>query len=224
MSEATLISYAGKLTREQLALVQTPMGTATHKPVPHIEVVNAIIETLGFRHIGVVKDEYAVSRDGMRAFGIMELETQFHGCRFALGLKNSHDRSMRLGLVVGYRCFVCENMAFSGDFQPVLAKHSKNFSLLNAISIGIDQVQRNFEPMKQQIEAWRQSQLADVEAKMVIYEAFIEGELEVPRHLARTVHERYFNPSLEEFAPRTLWSLSNAFTSAFKELDPIPQF
>jgi hypothetical protein len=23
--------------------------------------------------------------------------------------------------------------------------------------------------------------------------------------------------------PRTIWSLSNAFTSAFKELDPIPQ-
>jgi hypothetical protein len=26
------------------------------------------------------------------------------------------------------------------------------------------------------------------------------------------------------FKPRTIWSLSNAFTSAFKELDPIPQF
>ena len=79
---------------------------------------------------------------------------------------------MRLGLVVGFRVAVCENMMFCGDFQPVLAKHSKNFSLVNAISIGIDQVQRNFEPMKHQIEMWRQSQLADVEAKMVIYEAF----------------------------------------------------
>ena len=31
-------------------------------------------------------------------------------------------------------------------------------------------------------------------------------------------------PQYEEFRPRTLWSLSNAVTSAFKELDPIPQF
>ena len=31
-------------------------------------------------------------------------------------------------------------------------------------------------------------------------------------------------PRYEEFRARTLWSLSNAFTSAFKELDPIPQF
>src|SRR3989441_10319311 len=131
MAEATLIAYAGKLSREQLALVLTPEGTATHKPDSHIDVVQALIETLGFRHIGVVRDEYAVSRDGMRLFGIMELETQFHGCRFALGLRNAHDRSMRLALVVGFRVAVCENMMFSGDFQPVLAKHSKNFSLVN---------------------------------------------------------------------------------------------
>jgi hypothetical protein len=120
--------------------------------------------------------------------------------------------------------FVCENMMFNGDFQPVLAKHSKNFSLRNALSIGVDQMQRNFEPMVQQIETWRRSQLSDVDAKIVIYQAFIEGGLEVPRHLARIVHERYFNPSHEDFQPRTIWSLSNAFTSAFKELDPVPQF
>ena len=31
-------------------------------------------------------------------------------------------------------------------------------------------------------------------------------------------------PEHEDFQPRTMWSLSNAFTSAFKEQDPIPQF
>jgi len=31
-------------------------------------------------------------------------------------------------------------------------------------------------------------------------------------------------PQHTEFESRTMWSLSNAFTSAFKELDPIPQF
>ena len=33
-----------------------------------------------------------------------------------------------------------------------------------------------------------------------------------------------FEPVHEEFQPRTMWSLSNAFTSAFKELEPIPQY
>jgi hypothetical protein len=31
-------------------------------------------------------------------------------------------------------------------------------------------------------------------------------------------------PKYDEFRPRTMWSLSNAFTSAFKELEPVPQF
>jgi hypothetical protein len=115
-------------------------------------------------------------------------------------------------------------MAFSGDFTPVLAKHSKSFSLVDSISIGVDRMQRNFEPMRQQVEAWRQSELTEVTARLIIYQAFIESELDVPKHLARRVHELYFEPQYEEFRPRTLWSLCNAFTSAFKDLDPIPQF
>jgi hypothetical protein len=78
--------------------------------------------------------------------------------------------------------------------------------------------------MRNQVEGWRQSQLSDVEAKLIIYRAFVESDLEVPKHLARPVHDLYFNPRYEEFQARTLWSLSNAFTSAFKELEPIPQF
>jgi Domain of unknown function (DUF932) len=226
MSEtSTLIGYKGStLPREELALVPTPLATDTHRPVPHHEIVQALVETLGFRHIGVVHDEYAVSPDGMKIFGVLDLETEMHGARFAIGLRNSHDKSMRLALTCGYRVFVCSNMAFSGDFTPVLAKHSKSFSLVNAISVGVDRMQRNFEPMRKQVELWRQSELTDVTAKMIIYQAFIESELEVPRHLARRVHDLYFDPQFDEFKPRTLWSLSNAFTSALKDLEPIPQF
>jgi hypothetical protein len=224
MGESTLIASTEKLTRQLLAAVPTPLGTATHRPIPHAEVVGVLVETLGFRHIGVVKDEYAVSRDGMKMFGVLDLDTGMHGCRFSIGIRNAHDKSMRLALTVGYRVFVCENMAFSGDFQPVLAKHSKHFSLQNAVSIGVDQMQRNFDGMRKQVDTWKESQLTDVSAKLVIYRAFIEQELEVPKALARPVHDLYFSPQHEEFQGRTLWSLSNAFTSAFKQLEPIPQF
>jgi hypothetical protein len=47
---------------------------------------------------------------------------------------------------------------------------------------------------------------------------------QAPKHPAQTVHDLYFEPKYEEFRPRTVWSLSNAFTSAFKQLEPIPQF
>jgi hypothetical protein len=53
-------------------------------------------------------------------------------------------------------------------------------------------MQRNFGPMQKQVEAWRQTELTNVAAKMIVYEAFIESELDVQKHLARRVHEFYF--------------------------------
>src|SRR5216117_230450 len=141
----TLLSSTGKINRQELELIATPAATTTHRPIPHHEIVQALVETLGFRHIGIVRDEYAVSPDGMRMFGVLDLDTGMHGCRFSIGVRNANDKSMRLAMTVGYRVFVCENMAFSGDFEPVLAKHSKHFSLQNALSIGVDQMQRNFD-------------------------------------------------------------------------------
>jgi len=82
---------------------------------------------------------------------------------------------MCLDLTCGLRVFVCSNMAFSGDFQPVLVKHSKSFSLVDAISVGVDRMQRNFESVRQQVETWRQTELSTVTAKMIIYQAFIES-------------------------------------------------
>jgi hypothetical protein len=59
---------------------------------------------------------------------------------------------------------------------PVLARHSKSFSLIDCPSVGVDRMQRNVDPMRKQVEAWRRSELTDVTAKVVIYEAFVEGD------------------------------------------------
>ena len=226
MSEATLIAQCGttKVSREELKMIPVPESTRTFKPIPHHEIVDSLVEALGFRYIGVVRDEYAVSPDGMNMFRVLDLETQFDGCRFAIGIRNANDRSMRLGLTVGIRVLVCSNLAFQGEFTPVLAKHSKNFSIIDSLAVGVDRIQRNFDPLRQQVEAWRSRQITDDEAKLVIYRAFIAGDLNIPRALARDVHRNYFEPPHPDFAPRTMWSLSNAFTSALKSLDPIPFF
>ena len=126
-------------------------------------------------------------------------------------------------MVEATRCPEFGNIV-SGVFTPVLAKHSKSFSLIDCVSVGVDRMQRIFEPMRKQVEAWQRFELTDLTAKVVIYEAFVEGRLEAPKHVARTVHDVYFEPKYEEFRSRTIWSLSNALTSVFKELDPIPQF
>jgi hypothetical protein len=212
-----------KITRDELAGIVAPPPTATHKPVAHIEIVNSLIESLGFRHLEVVGDEYAVSPDGMKMFGIMELSTEAEDFRFAIGLRNSNDKSMRLALTVGLKVFVCDNMAFKGDFQPVLAKHSKSFSLRQMITLGVDEIQRGFAPLRDQVARWQRWQIDDERAKVAIYEAFVERKL-APRQLLSDVHRAYFDPEFDVFKARTVWSLHNAFTHAFKRLQPVRQF
>jgi hypothetical protein len=112
----------------------------------------------------------------------------------------------------------------AGDFTPVLAKHTKSFNLVDTLSVGVDRIQRNFELMQRQVESWRQTQISDAQTKLLFYSAFVDGKLDAPNGLLPGVHRHYFEPQYPEFSPRTTWSLSNAFTSAFKKLDPVPQF
>jgi hypothetical protein len=112
MDQTQLLAHCGsnKINREELRLVPTPDGTESHHPLAHHQIVEALIETLAFRQISVVRDEYAVSQDGMKMFGVLDLETAFEGCRFSIGVRNSNDKSMRLAMTVGYRVFVCDTL------------------------------------------------------------------------------------------------------------------
>jgi hypothetical protein len=130
----------------------------------------------------------------LRMFGVMDLSSGFQGCRFAIGLRNSHDKSFRLSCTVGLRVLVCENLAFHGEYTPALAKHSKNFLLEESLAVGVDRMQRNFGPLKRQVEEWQAMQLSNASAKLLIYQAFIEDEQGQPKHLARRVHDLYFQP------------------------------
>ncbi len=78
--------------------------------------------------------------------------------------------------------------------------------------------------MQREPELWRKTQVTDERAKLIFYSAFIDSALDAPRSLLPEVHRLYFEPEYPEFSQRTMSSLSNAFTSAFKKLDPVPQF
>jgi hypothetical protein len=224
--QSVLLAHAGatKVNREFLRSLPIPQATKTHKPVAHAVIVEFLEETLSFRQMKIVREEFAVTPDGMKCFGLLELNYELRNVRFAIGFRNSNDKSMRLAMTVGYRVIICDNMAFQGDFTPVLAKHSGKLELESLVSYGVDRIQRNFEPLKKQINDWMLYPLATGEAKEIIYDAFLCSKLEIPRHLLTKVHQHYFEPQYEEFKGRNLWSLSNAFTSAFKELLPIKQY
>ena len=78
---AILLSQTGKITRPGTASESRPdKGPQPTGRFPY-EMVEALLETLRFRHFGVVGDEYAVSRDGMRMLGVLDLEYGLTGVR-----------------------------------------------------------------------------------------------------------------------------------------------
>jgi hypothetical protein len=223
--DAKLMIHCGakRISREDLAMLDVPEATATFKPIAHSSLVDVIEEALAFRHIRIVEQEFATTPDGMKLFGVLRVNADYEGVGFAIGLRNANDRSMRVGIVSGYRVFCCDNLAFSGDFNPMLQKHSKNLDLIESVSIAIDRIQRQWQPLRMAIDYKRQHYLNEDVARNMIYRLFTDYKL--PISLFRTVHKEFFiKPSYEDFTEKTLWSFENAITTAFKKLNPIPRY
>lgn len=221
----TLITHCGarRISRDELSELPVPEETRTFKPISHSALIEKIIETLWYRRMNIVSDEYAVSQDGMKLFGLLEMDLEYKGVRFAIGIRNSNDKSMRVAMVAGYKVTVCDNMMLQGDFQPLLAKHSKNFALEDGLSIACDRIQRNIGKLHQEINHKQEQLIESAQAKSLLYTAFTDGRF--PISLFRAVHREFFvTPSYEEFKSSTMWSLENAFTTAFKKLNPVSQF
>jgi len=216
---AKLMTHKGaiKVDRTFLETIETPPQTDTFTPIPHTYLINQVEEALAFRHIRIEREEFAISKDGMKLFALLEVNQIYDEVQFAIALRTSNDKSMSLGMTAGYRVFVCDNMALSGDFKPLYAKHSKNLDVVESISIGIDRIQRGWQPLREAIDYKRRTHLEIDEARLLIYNAFVHYGL--PISLFNQVSR-----SNEVDCSDTLWSLENYFTDAFKKLNPLSQF
>lgn len=222
-----LLAHRGAeiITRDTLKLIAPPPATDTWKPIPHFDLIQAIDRQLLVRGITIQKEAFALQREGMRLFGVLDLayETTADYCA-AIGVRTANDRSMALEICVGVSVTVCDNMLFSGDVIALRRKHTAKFDLNADISRAIDRYLEHLRALKGQVERFQGTPISDTEAKGVIFEAFYRGIL--PIRLFPTVGATYFNPKpdMTDVLPRTYWGLSNAFTRAVKQLAPAPAF
>lgn len=215
----SLISGTGtqRVTREDLALMPLPERTESFQPIAHESLVVELEQSLAFRHISVVKQDYAVSSDGMKMFAFLEVNSEYEGVQFGIGLRNANDKSMRVGIVAGYRVMVCSNMAFHGDFNPMLAKHTKHLNLSESVGVAVDRIQRNWKPLREAIDFKRNLTVDPNDARAFIYRAFIHDKL--PVSVFKTVANNF-----EASDDDSLWAIEQHFTDAFKKLNPIAQY
>jgi hypothetical protein len=219
MATGTLMSHVDTdlVTRKQLALVETPTATRSFKPVPHIELIETLQRVLTLNNITIRKEQFALRRDGATLFGVLQLAYQdTQDGMAALGLRTSNNRTMSIQICAGLSVFVCDNMVFRGDLIALNRKHTAGLHLRTEINHAILRFQDHFGRLTGEISNLKERTLADPDAKAILHDVFVQGIL--PIRLLPEASNLYFEPFVDEFKPRTAWSLHNAFTAVAKEM------
>jgi len=205
--------------RNEVALVETPTGTASWHPVPHIEVIDAVTEVVRAHDWTVTREQYGLAREGQKLFGVMTLNKtsspEWYRC---IGIRNSHDKSFSAGLTAGICVMVCSNMAFGGT-TVIKRRHTSGFDLTELVSIAMNSLENEFLMTETVCEDLKVQYLKnDDEARSRIVRAAEIGAINSSDILP--VFREFKNPSHEEFSEPTHWSLLNAFTETIKKYTP----
>lgn len=211
----SLITHCGArvVTREQLDLIEAPPATATWFPVKHALVIDTVRQSLLAAGFTVERAQFALSRGDARLFATLDLASPLAaGVSLACGIRNSTDKSLPLGFCAGSRVFVCDNLAFRSELL-VSRKHTRFGATRfeEAIGLASRSLVQFQEVEARRVSAFRLHDLAETKAESMILRAY-EHQVVSHRLLPRVIRE-WRTPSFEEFHPRTLWSLLNAFTT-----------
>ena len=216
MSEAKLVLHCGarQVERGALALVPTPPATQTWVPVGHETVVATIEQSLRVSGFEVRKSEFGLSRGDARLFATFTLGSVLAaGVSLAVAVRNSMDKSFPMGFAAGSRVFCCDNLALRAELL-VRRKHTLHGldrfteAIANAVT-GLTQFQ---QAETKRIERMREVEVGDTQAESVMLRAFA-AKL-VSHRVLPGVLRHWREPAHDEFRPRTVFSLLNAFTSA----------
>ncbi len=236
LDNATLISGRSKLmARPEIAKLPVFVGSDTHKPVPHIELIEGIDMVLGENGIHIAAEKFAINRHGNAMFGVMNLKSApalpvTQDFSAAMAIRTANDKSMSIQLGVGARVFICDNMSLHADMIALKKKHTSGLDLIAELREAVKRFIDKFWKMSFQFEDMKNIPLTSEQAKLRIYDIFAK-EILAHRYLPM-VHAAYFRtgeivPTVDSLVPYdvdfkdTLWSLHNAFTWALKSA-PLP--
>ena len=215
-----LIMEEGKyVNRDEVARIDTPCSTRTWRPVPHIDVIEAVTEAVKAHRWEIEGEKFGLASEGQKMFGVMELShSSSPEWRRCIGIRNSHDKSIAVGLSAGIEVCVCSNLAFGGT-TVIRRKHTSRIDLTELIERAVAGLQDDFLTVETVCEDLKDVYLKDDDdARSCIVRAAELGVINSSDILP--VYREFKSPSHEEFSEPTRWSLLNAFTALIKKYSP----
>ena len=205
-------------TREEVANTSTPSPTDTWQPIPHIELIERVEESLSLNHLQIGSMAHSLSHEGLRYFGLIEVhsrELREQDYAYVLGIRNSHDKTFPAGLVAGASVFVCDNLSFSGEIR-VTRKHTRFIrrDLGNLVQGSIGKLMTAWHKQNERIARYKEHELTDEVVHDIAVRSVDVGVL--PNRKLPDVLRAWREPRHDEFQPRTAWSLFNGYTEVLK--------
>lgn len=214
----TLHAGANAATRADVLSVPTPERTETHVPVPHGTLIDGLLSRLGRLGLNPIRERHGLAKAGQIWFGVFDLEARTGDTEYSLslGLRNAHDKSIAAAILMGSNVWICDNLAMSGEIRFV-RKHTAEIltDLPGIMDDAMGQLTRLERFMHLRIKHYRQAELTDRDAAYFLVNT-IRGKT-LPIRRMDAVWNEWIKPTHEEFAPRTAWSLFNAYTEALKQ-------
>lgn len=210
----TLMLHAGAEPVGYAALkaLLVPQATDTHVPIPHHSVVDMVKYSLGFFGHEIVGEDYGVTPDGARFFGVLSLKSEYGDYTDTVGLRNSHDKRFPIGISFGSRVFVCDNLAFAGD-HVIKRKHTANAKrdLPGLVAEVVEPLRDQRVQQARMFDAYRAAPLDEIEVDHIIMQLYRAGVINLTR--IADVLAAYENPP-HDWGDPTIWRLFNATTYA----------
>lgn len=220
---------SGIVTYDQLKNYVPPPATRTWRPLAHIELVDGIKDGLAALGLEVNREVFAVSHNGLKLFGIMDLKGELiPGIGKTLGFRHGNDKQIKVKLVSGGRVFVCDNMSLSGESTVLDRFHKWNWTLRDDLCRALDRFQDQSVELGHLIERAQARSITDESAKSTLADLLFDGT--VTYQIFKVAYDTYFEKATrlpEEYAdsaPRSAWGLHNALTRALKLSTPNVQF
>lgn len=215
MSNLMLHKGAFASTIEEIQAVQVPNNTDTYEAIPHIDIIDMIMDCSDRNNLPVKSAQYGMTKDGNRMFGVINFDIgSVEGMSWSMGFRNSYDKSMAAGICAGQKVFVCDNMAFSGEFN-VTRKHIPGNDFIVEVRESFASLPANLEQIGESITAMKSQVIEPDYAKLFIFEAVQRGY--IPASQLTEVWKEYTQPRHEEFIDPTKHNLLMAFTENAKE-------
>ena len=203
---------------DEVIAVPVPEKTKTYHPVAHKELIgfvrSRVRDTLGLE---IRSEEYGLSRKDQQMFGVITLDTGNAENGMSIGLRNSYDKSLSVGVSSGAKVFVCDNLCFNGDATVVLRKHTLNVwrDVSTNVDIALRGSEMHYEEMNRQLGCMKEISIHRDNGFDLIGRALGYGVLK-PQQATIAIND-WKNPRHEEFSEHNLYSLYNCFTEALKK-------